>query len=198
MRRYISKCKTAFMLLTLLGAMIIPGAVTEAKTINKTEKLDKQISYVGYEIPINNTTSIKINKKSTSKYKKKIKTVKTSTDSTGFSYQTKTYCKDLDAYSQYDDYNNATSNAIKYVSEGNYTLRFLKAGTYTIYYTRYSKEYLDIDYSYINGKYRYYLYNRDGNKVTNEEFEYKETNGGDSYYQGVSSKNICTFYKLLE
>ena len=196
MRRYISKCKTAFMLLTLLGAMIIPGAVTEAKTINKTEKLDKQISYVGYEIPISNTTSIKINKKSTSKYKKKIKTVKTSTDPTGFSYHTKTYCEDSDAYSQYDDYYNANYNAIKYVSEGDYILRFLKAGTYTIYYTKYSKEYLDLSYGgydYASGKSLYYLYDDDDKKLSTEGFVWNTTNSGESYYQGVTSKKIYAY-----
>lgn len=193
MRRYISKCKTAFMLLTLLGAMIIPGAVADAKTINKTEKLDKEISYVGNEIYVYNATSIKINKKSTSKYKKKIKTVKTDTDQTGFCYQTKPYCTNSNAYSQFDDYKNATENAIKYVAENDYTLRFLKAGTYTIYYTEYSKEYLNIKWSYTSGK--YYIYDSDGNKVTSEGFEYKSTNSGEVYFQGVSSKKIYALSK---
>ena len=193
MRKYINKWKNLVMLAALAVATVIPGAVSEAKTINKKVKLDNEISYVGSEEYIYGT-NVKINNKSTSKYKKKIKTIKTDTDPTAFSYYTKAHFQSDEAYNQYDDYKNATSNARKYVTYSDYTMKFLKTGTYTISYVSYEKEYLEMDYTdykYVNGTYidYYKLVDNDG-KSSSELYERKTTNGGDIYYQGITSKKI--------
>lgn len=194
MKRYISKCKRSVILAVLAAAMIIPGMVSEAKTINKKVTENKVVCTLGYERTLNNVAGLKINNKSANKYKKKIKTIVTDTHPSGFYYQTKAYFKDSDAYVQYDDYTNATENARKYVAYNDYTLRFLKTGTYTISWVEYEKEDLDMLYSTsktVNGKtVSYYKLKDNDGKQSTELYEKKTTNGGDTYYQGVSSKKI--------
>lgn len=199
MRKYFSKWKMTFMMMVLMAATIIPGAVTEAKTITKKETLDKEISYVGSEISFYNAADLKINKKSTAKSKKKIKTIKTNSDITGFSYHTKAYFKDSSAYNQYDDFRNAYDNAVKFLPYGSYTMRFLKPGTYTISYAQYSKEYLRLDYEttkYDSASRKYIdyykLYDNEG-KTTNELYVRKTTDSDETYYEGVTSKKIYTY-----
>lgn len=194
MGKILNKFKVSAMLAALAAAMVIPGVVSEAKTINKKVVEDKVVCTLGSEKSLYNVAGLKINNKSTKKYKKKIKTVVTDTSPSGFSYQTKAYFKDSDAYAQYDDYTNATENARKYVAYNDYTLRFLKTGTYTISWVQYEKEYLSMNYStykVVNGKVvdYYKLTDNDGNQST-ELYEEKTTTGGDTYYQGVSSKKI--------
>lgn len=194
MKRYISKCKRSVILAVLAAAMIIPGMVSEAKTINKKVTENKVVCTLGYERTLNNVAGLKINNKSANKYKKKIKTIVTDTHPSGFYYQTKAYFKDSDAYVQYDDYTNATENARKYVAYNDYTIRFLKTGTYTISWVEYEKEDLDMLYSTsktVNGKtVSYYKLKDNDGKQSTELYEKKTTNGGDTYYQGVSSKKI--------
>lgn len=194
MKKFLNTCKLSAMAITLAAAMVIPGVVSEARTINKNVTEDKAIYTVGEETYLYNVSGLKINKKAVKKYKKKIKASVTDTDESAFDYQTKAYFKDSDAYAQYDDYRNATTNARKYLGSSDYILRFLKAGTYTVSWVRYEKEELDMEYStckYVNGKYvdYYKLTDNDGNQ-SSELYEEKETNGGDTYYQGVSSKRI--------
>ncbi len=194
MKRYISKCKRSVILAVLAAAMIIPGMVSEAKTINKKVTENKVVCTLGYERTLNNVAGLKINNKSANKYKKKIKTIVTDTHPSGFYYQTKAYFKDSDAYVQYDDYTNATENARKYVAYNDYSIRFLKTGTYTISWVEYEKEDLDMLYSTsktVNGKtVSYYKLKDNDGKQSTELYEKKTTNGGDTYYQGVSSKKI--------
>ncbi|MDE6432919.1 MAG: hypothetical protein K2L07_01670 [Lachnospiraceae bacterium] len=193
MSRFLKQWKTIAVMAVFVIAVAASGFVSEAKTISKTVNLDKKIAYVGEEESFSDVISVKIDNKATSKSKKKIKTSKTYSDPTGFSYHTKAYFADSSAYSQYDDYRNAYSNAIKYVTETNYTLRFLKPGTYTISYVKYGDEDLSMVYNsseYVGGKFVYYykLEDNDG-KLSSELFEEKVVNG-DYYYQGVSSKKI--------
>lgn len=98
MRKYISKFKRSVMLAALAAAMVIPGMVSEAKTINKKVTENKVVCTLGYETTLYDVTGLKINNKSAKKYKKKIKTIVTDTNSSGFYYQTKAYFKDSDAY----------------------------------------------------------------------------------------------------
>lgn len=187
MRKYFDKCKLSVMLMAFAVALGIPSVVSEAQTISK-KVTSKVTACIGDEVFVSGT-GLKINKKAASKFKKKIKTVKTGTGSTTLSYR-KAYFKDSDAYSQYDDYREATDNADKFVSYSNYTLRFLKSGTYTISYVDYSKESLSMDYDSYKGGVSYYrLVNNDG-KSSTELYARKETNSGEYYYQGVSSKAI--------
>ena len=194
MGKYISKFKLSVMLAALAAAMVIPGMVSEAKTINKKVTENKVVCTLGYEATLYDVAGLKINNKSAKKYKKKIKTVVTDTNPSGFYYQTKAYFKDSDAYVQYDDYTNATENARKYVAYNDYTIRFLKTGTYTISWVEYEKEDLDMLYSTsktVNGKtVSYYKLKDNDGKQSTELYEKKTTNGGDTYYQGVSSKKI--------
>lgn len=185
MRIYFNKWKIQVMLMILVIAVVIPGVVSKAGTINKKVTDDKFISCIGSEVDLYNATNVKINNKSVSKYKKKIKTVKTETDLTAFNYQTQSYFKNFDAYNQYEDYRNATSNASKYVASGTYTMRFLKAGTYTISYVTYSKERLKMEPS--GNQYR--LIDNEG-KQSSELYAKRQTNSGEQYYQGVSSGKI--------
>lgn len=187
MRIYFNKWKTQILLMILAIGTAIPGVVSEAATMNRKVTDDKSIRYIGSEVELYNATNVKINNKPVSKYKKKIKTVKTETDLTAFNYQTQSYFKDADAYNQYEDYRNATYNARKYVANGDYTMRFLKAGTYTISYVTYSKERMKME---PNGN-QYSLIDSDG-KQSSELYERKQTNSGEQYYQGVSSGKIYT------
>jgi len=193
MNRFLRRFKPAVLMAVLTVVLAASGFVSEAKTINKKEVLDKEISYVGNEIDFNNITSVKINNKKTSKYKKKVKASKTDSDPTGFQYYTKAYFKDSDAYNSWDEYYDAKGEAYKYVGTSDYTLRFLKAGTYTISYVKYSKEDLEMEFEtskYVNGKtINYYKLQDDDGKLGSELFEKKEVNG-ETYYQGVSSKKI--------
>ncbi len=192
MNRFLRQFKPAVLMAVLTVALAASGFVSEAKTINKKKVLDKEISYVGDEIDIDGA-SVKINNKKTSKYKKKVKVSKTNSDPTGFQYYTKAYFKDSDAYNTWGEYDDAKYAAYKYVGTGDYTLRFLKAGTYTISHVEYSKEHLEMEYEtekYVNGKYvNYYKLKDDDGKLGSELFEEKEVNG-ETYYQGVSSKKI--------
>ncbi len=194
MKKFSNKCKLSAMVIALAAAMVIPGVVSEAKTINKKVTEDKVCYTVGDESMLYNVAGLKINNKSVKKYKKKIKTVVTDTDPSAFYYQTKAYFKDSDAYVQYDDYRNATTNARKYLGSNDYTLRFLKAGTYTVSWVKYEKEDLDMNYSTskkVNGKtVSYYKLTDNDGKQSSELYEEKKTSGGDTYYQGVSSKKI--------
>lgn len=193
MSRFLKKWKATAAMAALAVTVAASGFVSEAKTINRTETLEKEILYVGSEKDCDGVSGIKINNKATSKSKKKVKTSKTSSDPTGMTYHTKAYFDYWDSgypYNSYDDYNNAYNNAIKYKATADYTLRFLKAGTYTVSYTKYSKQHLYASSSYQNGKYMYQIYDGDTNKlVSNDWFEYKTLNDS-SYYQGVSSKKI--------
>lgn len=193
MRKYFDKWKVLVMLMAVVITAAIPGVVSHAKTISKKVTLDKQVASLGDEIYVSGS-SVKINNKSITKYKKKIKSVKTGTDPSAFSYQNKAYFKSSNAYSQYSEYTNATSNGIKYVSYSYYTMRFLKTGTYTISYVQYEKESLGMDYytgKYVNGQYvsYYKLVDNDG-KQSSELYERKVTNSGETYYQGITSKAI--------
>ncbi|MCM1180477.1 MAG: hypothetical protein NC347_09495 [Clostridium sp.] len=193
MSRFLKKWKATAAMAALAVTVAASGFVSEAKTINRTETLEKEISYVGSEKSINNVSGIKINNKATSKSKKKVKTSKTSSDPTGFNYHTKAYFNYWASgypYNSYDDYNDAYNNAKKYKATAAYTLRFLKAGTYTISYTKYSSQDLYASSSYQNGKYMYQIYDEDTDKLVSDDwFEYKTLNGS-PYYQGVSSKKI--------
>lgn len=193
MSRFLKQWKSIVIMAVLTIAIAAPGFVSEAKTINKKVVLDKTISYVGKEVYVSNGAGIKINNKSTSKYKKKIKTSKTDSNPMGFSYYTKACFTDYDAYDTYDDYSSARYDEKKYIAENDYTLRFLKAGTYTVSYVKYEKESLKMESDSekkVNGKWVYYykLKDHDG-KLSSELFEKKEING-ETYYQGVSSKKI--------
>lgn len=193
MSRFFKQWKSIVVMAVLTIAVAAPGFVSEAKTINKKVVLDKTISYVGEEVYVSYAAGIKINNKSTSKYKKKIKTSKTDSDPMGFSYQTKACFKDRDAYDTYDDYSSARYDAKKYIAENDYTLRFLKAGTYTVSYVKYKKESLKMEFDSekkVNGKWvDYYKLEDNDGKLSSELFEEKEING-ETYYQGVSSKKI--------
>lgn len=199
MNKLLRRLKPAALMAVLTVVLAASGFVSEAKTINKKKVLDKKISYVGEEIDydgdfdLDDVTSVKINNKKTSKYKKKVKVSKTDSDPTGFQYYTKAYFKDSDAYNSWSEYYDAKEETYKNVGTGDYTLRFLKAGTYTISYVDYSKEYLDMEYDsqkYVAGEYvsYYRLEDADG-KLSSELFEQKVVNG-EYYYQGVSSKKI--------
>lgn len=187
MGKYFDKWKLPVLAMAFVIALGIPSVVSEAKTINK-KVTSKVTTYIGDEVYVSGA-GLRINKKATSKFKKKIKTVKTSTGWTTFHY-TKAYFEDSDAYSQYDDYRNATYNADKSISYNRYTLRFLKSGTYTISCIDYSKEDLDMEYDSYKGDILYCRLVNDDGKSSTELYARKETNSGESYYQGVSSKAI--------
>ena len=139
--KILTKMKACILMAALALAVIFTGNVAEAKTVKNTYK---RIEYLGETMTLDRVTSVKINKKSLSKMKKKVKSVKTYSDQDGFSY----YAKDW----TYD----TQDSAMKYKSLSDYELTFLKTGTYTITTTSYSSTsggyYYDSNYNYHHRK----------------------------------------------
>lgn len=128
----------AWILMTAFAlALVFTGNVAAAKTVKSTEK---QIYHVGSTKSVSGA-DIKINKKSLSKMKKKVKAVKTGSDSKAFSYHVKDYTEETE------------KNALAYKKYTSYELTFLKAGTYTITVTTYGKDYGSS--SYVNDEWVY-------------------------------------------
>lgn len=202
--RIFSKCKTWMTMAVLAFAVVLSGITAEAKIISKSEEPEKLLKSVGDEMPyyeFEDVVNLKINKKAVAKSKKKVKVVKTGSNERYYYYHTKAYFNDESAYSQgWEEYNSAFNDAIRYIGTSDYTLRFLKPGTYNITYDTYSREDLRFVYD-SNGNYKLFNGYDYDNPVSTESFK-RVTVGDDIeddeygysyYYQGVTSGTIYAY-----
>ena len=123
----------------VLGAVAFSGISADAATITKKPTVNsKRTVSIGTAIEVNDVSNFKINGKSYKKYKKKVKVVQTcnkpcywTNKGTKTTYIDNEFISDQEKYKQSQDNN-------KYISLQSYDIKFLKAGTYTISYDKYS------------------------------------------------------------
>lgn len=125
------------MSILLFACMLVPffdvKAFAATKVENQPQKLVKEL--VGTSYSFSNVSNLKINGKAPKKMKKKVKAIQTGNGTTyirtGAYYTSESAYKNTAAY-------DAARNKYKYIKHYDYTLDFLKAGTYTITYDQYS------------------------------------------------------------
>ena len=122
-----------------LGIAVLIGVEADAATL-RIEPLErtKQTVSVGRTINTGTVMNLKINGKSYSKYKKKIKTVRTYYNPEYITVSgDKIIYVDNEFVPDSEDYKQKTDQNYKYMSGGRYELTFLKTGTYKISYDVY-------------------------------------------------------------
>ncbi|MDD6072490.1 MAG: hypothetical protein PUC12_17015 [Clostridiales bacterium] len=122
-----------------LGIAVLAGVEADAATL-RIEPLErtKQTVSVGRTINTGTVMNLKINGKSYSKYKKKIKTVRTYYDPQYITVSgDKIIYVDNEFVPDSEDYKQKTDENYKYMGGGKYELTFLKPGTYKISYDVY-------------------------------------------------------------
>lgn len=124
----------------VLGAVAFSGISADAATITKKPTVNsKQTVAIGDTTDANTVSNFKINGKSYKKYKKKVKVVQTyNNPSKWVNEGTKTNYIDNEFISDKEKYKQSQKND-KYISAQSYDIKFLKAGTYTISYDKYSE-----------------------------------------------------------
>ena len=137
-------------------------SVEAAKTITVKEK-NGYTYYIGSSRNIYGATGLKINGKSMKKMASKVSASVTETNLRGFGYQKAAY---VDGYGYYATNNEAynAQNNTKYLTTNNYSLMFLKTGSYKVTYTKYdtvqytttSISGLGASYKTVNGQSGYY------------------------------------------
>lgn len=128
----------SFVAVLAFGTICLTGteSFAETTTVTKTEQHTPIVESVGSDLSLSYVTNLKINGKSIKKMKKKVKTITTDTYQEGFYFPASYYTSE-DAYGSYEKYKQAKDN-YKYKPAYSYSLNFLKEGTYTITYDKYS------------------------------------------------------------
>lgn len=133
-----NKSKIVFLMSTLLFTCMLVTlfdvkAFAATQVENQPQQLKKQL--VGTSYSFSSVTNLRINGKAPKKMKKKVKVVQNGSDTKYI--QTGAYYTSDSAYKNTAEYD-AARNKYKYIKQYDYTLDFLKEGTYTITYDVYS------------------------------------------------------------
>lgn len=124
-----------------IGAITLCNVDVQAKTIAQPTQNYKYVYEIGNGMSVSNAVNLKINGKkySSGSIKKKVKTVQTGKDANAYKSFSKSYIRYYDSADAPDseDYYQQQQN-YKYITTYNYSLSFLKAGTYTISFDKYS------------------------------------------------------------
>ena len=136
--KILTKTKAWILMTAFALALVFTGNVAAAETVKEISHVGATEQFIG--------TNIKINKKSPSKMKKNVKTVKVGSDPKYYSYHARDYIAETE-----DE-----KKALSYKKASRYDLTFLKAGTYTITLTYYEREYSGhISYDEDKDEYKY-------------------------------------------